>query len=162
MMDLRKIKKLIEMLEESNLHEMEISEGDSKIRLSRAAPQVLQTAPMATVQTAVAPSVAPAGTVAPAAEVAPAAPAGTVITSPLVGTFYDSPSPGEPAFVGVGARVKEGDVLCLIEAMKTFNQLEAEVAGTVREIYKQGGDPVEFGEPLFLIGDADGGNGGAE
>ena len=148
-MDLRKIKKLIELLEESALTEMEISEGKNTIRLSRAAPV---TAPVTPSTAPVIASASPA-TVTP--QDAPPTSAGTVIKSPLVGTFYNAPSPDESPFVTVGATVGEGDILCLIEAMKTFNQLEAEIAGVVTVVHKENGDPVEYGEPLFVIEAAD-------
>ena len=146
-MDLRKIKKLIDLLEDSALSEMEITEGENTIRLSRAAPQA-----MPAFASAAAPS--PANQV----ETAPATPApvdepspGQVIKSPLVGTFFHSPSPKDPPYVAIGSVVGKGDTLCIIEAMKTFNQLEAEIAGTVTVIHKNNGDPVEYGEPLFVI-----------
>ena len=146
-MDLRKIKKLIELLEDSALSEMEITEGENTIRLSRAAPPA-----MPAFASAAAPS--PANQVEPA----PATPApvdepspGQVIKSPLVGTFFHSPSPKDPPYVAIGSVVGKGDTLCIIEAMKTFNQLEAEIAGTVTVIHKNNGDPVEYGEPLFVI-----------
>ena len=154
-MDLRKVKKLIELLEESELTEMEITEGESTIRLSRgsnavSAPQQYLP-PMVgnfEAQSSVKPSVAePAGSHIDAHS----APSGNAITSPMVGTFYDAPSPDTAPYIEIGSAVKQGDVLCIIEAMKTFNQLEAEVSGTVKAIYKSSGDPVEFGEPLFLI-----------
>lgn len=161
-MDLRKVKKLIELLEDSALTEMEITEGDSTIRLSRAAARQPTTtalqvaASSAAIEAAMLPDTAtPATAAVPATatptEAAPATAAGRVVHSPLVGTFYDSPSPDDKPFVSVGSRVGEGDTLCLIEAMKTFNQLEAEIGGVVSVIYKHNGDPVEYGEPLFVI-----------
>lgn len=156
-MDLRKIKKLIELLEDSALSEMEISEGDNTIRLSRAARH--QPPPAA-------PAVAPAAVVDSPATESPAGPAdsadsppaGHVVVSPLVGTFYDAPSPDAAPFVTVGQAVAVGDTLCLIEAMKTFNHIDAEVAGTVSAVHKHSGEPVEYGEALFII-DGDGGSG---
>lgn len=148
-MDLRKIKKLIELLEESNLHEMEIQEGEESIRLSRGGGIV---APMA-----MPPVVAP---VAPAPIAAPAPTPEVVtndsnidnaLTSPMVGTFYGAAKPGDPAFVSVGDTVSVGDVLCIVEAMKIFNQIEADRAGKVVSILKESGDPVEYGESLFII-----------
>ncbi len=149
-MDLRKIKKLIELLEDSALSEMEITEGENTIRLSRAAlyappsPAALPT-----------PSATTSATPSPAPESDASVP-GKVIKSPLVGTFFNSPSPEDKPYVAIGSVVGEGDTLCLIEAMKTFNQLEAEVAGVVTVIYKNNGDPVEYGEPLFVIESRDG------
>ena len=151
-MDLRKIKKLIELLEGSALSEMEITEGENTIRLSRAAPHAMPAfasaaapSPANQVETASAPAT-PAPPV-PADEPPP----GQVIKSPLVGTFFHSPSPKDPPYVAIGSVVGKGDTLCIIEAMKTFNQLEAEIAGTVTVIHKNNGDPVEYGEPLFVI-----------
>jgi acetyl-CoA carboxylase biotin carboxyl carrier protein len=153
-MDLRKIKKLIDLLEESNLAELEIKEGEEVVRLSRvptgglavAAPVALQAAPVAP---------APAPTAAPvAAEAAPAAnalPDGHVVKAPMVGTFYASATPGAAAFVKVGQQVKAGETLGIIEAMKMFNQIEADVAGTVQAILVENGQPVEFDQPMFVI-----------
>jgi acetyl-CoA carboxylase biotin carboxyl carrier protein len=154
-MDLRKIKKLIDLLEESNLAELEIKEGEEVVRLSRvpkgaapmvaatpaAAPQAAAPAPVAAAPVAAAPEAAPADTL----------PSGNVIKAPMVGTFYASASPGAPAFVKVGQQVKAGDTLGVIEAMKMFNQIEAEVAGTVQAILIENGQPVEFDEPMFVI-----------
>jgi acetyl-CoA carboxylase biotin carboxyl carrier protein len=150
--DIRKIKKLIEMLEESHLTEIEIHEGEETIRLSRAAPAA---APMNTyyapppMQGMAAP--APAAAPVAAAVEAPAAPTGHMVTSPMVGTFYRSASPNAKPFVEVGAQVKVGDTLCIIEAMKMLNQIEADKAGVIKAILKENGQPVEYGEPLFVI-----------
>ena len=153
-MDIRKIKKLIELLDESGVAEIEIKEGEESVRISRA------TAPMAApmmAQPMAMPMAAPAA--APAAPAAPAAggdtvelPAGHVVKSPMVGTFYRAPSPGAKPFVEVGQSVNVGDTLCIIEAMKMLNQIEADKAGTVKAILGENGQPVEFGEPLFVIG----------
>jgi len=148
-MDIRKIKKLIEMLEESNLGEIEIKEGEESIRISRAgtaapAAQWMQ-AP------APAPTAAPVAVAPLAAPAAPSLPAGHMVTSPMVGTFYRSPSPSAASFVEVGSQVKVGDTLCIIEAMKILNTIESDKAGTVKAILKENGQPVEFGEPLFVI-----------
>jgi acetyl-CoA carboxylase biotin carboxyl carrier protein len=147
-MDLRKIKKLIDLLEESNLAELEIKEGEEVVRLSRvprnSAPAAAVAAPTA---------VAPAPTaVAVEAPTATALPAGHVVKAPMVGTFYESASPGTPAFVKVGQQVQAGETLGIIEAMKMFNQIEADVAGTVLAILVNNGQPVEFDEPMFVIG----------
>jgi acetyl-CoA carboxylase biotin carboxyl carrier protein len=156
--DIRKIKKLIELLEESALTEIEITEGEESIRLSRAAPMH----PPVT-QTYIAPpvtgvSMAPTERRAEVeAGTPPFAPARDTVDdentvgSPMVGTYYDSPSPDSGVYVTVGTEVAVGDTLCIIEAMKIFNHVEAERAGTVRKIFKQNGDPVEYGEPLFVI-----------
>ncbi|MGN6093214.1 MAG: acetyl-CoA carboxylase biotin carboxyl carrier protein [Luteibacter jiangsuensis] len=152
-MDLRKIKKLIDLLEESNLAELEIKEGEEVVRLSRvpkggvavAAPQMIA-APVATAPAAAAPAAAPA---APAAE--SGLPPGHVVKAPMVGTFYAASTPGAPAFASVGQQVKAGETLGIIEAMKMFNQIEADVAGTVVAILVENGQPVEFDEPMFVI-----------
>jgi acetyl-CoA carboxylase biotin carboxyl carrier protein len=154
-MDLRKIKKLIDLLEESNLAELEIKEGEEVVRLSRvpkgAAPMVAAAPAVAPQAAAPAPVAAAPVAAAPVAATADALPAGHVIKAPMVGTFYASASPGAPAFVKVGQQVKAGDTLGVIEAMKMFNQIEAEVAGTVQAILIENGQPVEFDEPMFVI-----------
>jgi len=142
--DLRKIKKLIELLEDSALSEMEITEGENTIRLSRSAPRRPAAVPPATTEP-------PAGPPAADPPPGPAPVAGNTVVSPLVGTFYDSPSPDQAPYVKVGSAVQRGDTLCLIEAMKTFNQIDAEIAGVVTLIHKNSGEPVEYGEPLFVI-----------
>jgi acetyl-CoA carboxylase biotin carboxyl carrier protein len=148
-MDLRKLKKLIDLVQESGISELEITEGEEKVRISRtltAAPMYAP-APMAY---AAAPAVAPASAAA-AAPVA-AEPEGHVVKSPMVGTVYFSPSPGAKAFVTVGQTVKVGDTLCIIEAMKLMNEIEADAAGVIKAIVVESGHPVEYGEPLFVIG----------
>jgi acetyl-CoA carboxylase biotin carboxyl carrier protein len=150
-MDIRKVKKLIELLEESNIDEIEIKEGEESVRISRNSAQPL----MAAYAPAPAPAPAPAAPSAPAAA-APAAPSapvssGKVITSPMVGTFYRSPSPTSPSFVEVGQTVKVGDVLCIVEAMKMMNQIEADKAGTIEAILVDNGEAIEFEQPLFSI-----------
>ena len=144
-MDIRKIKKLIEMLEESQLSEIEITEGEESIRLSRgsAAPN--------------APSYIPQPTI-PVADPEIPEPDETIgaLCSPMVGTFYASPNPDSKPYVEIGSRVSVGDTLCMIEAMKIFNQVDAEVSGVVKKILKNSGDPVEYGETLFMI-EEDGG-----
>ena len=152
-MDIRKVKKLIELLEESGIAEIEITEGEESVRISRnmpgqtammmAAPQMMQQAPAA--------AHAPAAAAAPAAPAEKALPAGHQVKSPMVGTFYRSPSPGAKSFVEVGQAVKEGEVLCIIEAMKMMNQIESDKSGTIKAILADNGDPVEFGQPLFII-----------
>ncbi len=156
-MDLRKIKKLIDLLEESNLAELEIKEGEEIVRLSRfpkgMAPSYAPSAPAAHVQVeaprAVERSVEAQ---APASAAQPGTPEGHTVRSPMVGTFYASPNPEAPPFVKVGQAVKAGDTLGIIEAMKMFNQIEADVSGTVLAVLVQTGNPVEFDEPLFVIG----------
>ena len=146
-MDLRKIKKLIEMLQESDLNEIEVKEGEESVRINRkkevninpAASQVSISAPAP--QQSVSP---PAIEVEPTHELAK-------ITSPMVGTFYRSPAPGKPAFVEIGQKVKAGDVVCIVEAMKMMNQVKSDVDGVVREIHIEDGQPVEFDQPLISI-----------
>jgi len=155
--DLRKIKKLIDILEESNLAELEIKEGEESVRLSRV-PKGAAFAPAAPVTHVQVPAPAPVS--APAVSAPAPAPAtsgkelppGHVLRSPMVGTFYASPNPEAPAFVKVGQTVKVGDTLAVIEAMKMFNQIEADAAGTVLAVLASSGQPVEFDEPLFVIG----------
>ena len=149
-MDIRKVKKLIELLEESNINEIEIKEGEESVRISRGSStaQMIQAAPMMAAP-AVAPAAAPVA--APAAEAAPAAPAGHTVNSPMVGTFYRSPSPSAPAFVEVGKTVKAGDVICIVEAMKMMNQIEADKSGVIEAILVEDGQPVEYDQPLIII-----------
>jgi len=150
-MDIRKIKKLIELLENSGLAEIEIKEGDDAIRISRssAVVETIVAAPAAAAVAAPAPAaVENAGDVV---DDNAGIPDGHVVTSPMVGSFYPSPSPESKNFVELGSKVKVGDTLCIIEAMKIFNEIEADKAGTVVAILKEPGDPTEFGEPLFII-----------
>lgn len=154
-MDIRKIKKLIELLEESNIGELEIKEGEESVRIARNSGGTQYfAAPMPTYAAAPAPATAPA-VAAPVVAAAVAAPAasssGHVVKSPMVGTYYGSPSPGSPAFVQVGQSVKVGDVICIIEAMKMMNQIEADKAGVVEAILVEEGQPVEFDQPLVTI-----------
>ena len=155
-MDIRKIKKLIELLEESGIAEIEIKEGEEALRISRmpvaathAAPQVAHLG----VLPAGAAAAATASAALPAAESAAPKPKPNehVITAPMVGTFYASPSPGAKAFVEIGDEIKVGQVLCIIEAMKMMNQIEADKAGRITSVMAQNGDPVEFGQPLFVV-----------
>ena len=151
-MDLRKIKKLIDLLEESNLAELEIKEGEEVVRLSRVPKGGVAVAAPAPVMMAPA-LVAAAPAPAAVAEVpaANALPAGHVVKAPMVGTFYASSSPGAPPFVKVGQQVKAGETLGVIEAMKMFNQIEADVAGTIQAILVENSQPVEFDQPMFVI-----------
>jgi acetyl-CoA carboxylase biotin carboxyl carrier protein len=149
-MDLRKLKTLIDLVAESGIAELEITEGEGKVRIVKF-PQGGQVGGAG----AAAPlPVAPAADVAPvaAAPVAPAVVQGHVVKAPMVGTFYRSPNPGSPAFIEVGQSVKEGDPLCIIEAMKLLNEIEADKSGTIKEILVENGQPVEYGQPLFVIG----------
>ena len=149
-MDLRKIKKLIELVEESGVAELEIQEGEESVRISRSS----STPAPAPVQYAAAPQPpAPAPAAAPAADAAPAKEevSGHQVRSPMVGTFYAAPSPGAKNFVEVGQKVNAGDVLCIVEAMKMMNQIEADVSGTVKAVLLSNGEPVEYDEPMFII-----------
>src|SRR5690554_6766594 len=150
-MDIRKVKKLIELLEESNIDELEIKEGEESVRISRNGARVSSAAPQ---YTAPPPAAAPAPAPAPlAAEAVAKEPEirGHLIKSPMVGTFYRAPSPGSPAFVEVGQHVKAGDVICIVEAMKMMNQIEADKSGVVEAILVDDGEPVEFDQPLVTI-----------
>jgi acetyl-CoA carboxylase biotin carboxyl carrier protein len=148
-MDIRKVKKLIELLEESNINEIEIKEGEESVRISRGGSIVAAPAAPAPV-IAAAPAAAPAP--APAAvDTAPEAPAGHTVNSPMVGTFYRSPAPSAPAFIEVGKTVKAGDVICIVEAMKMMNQIEADKSGVIEAILVEDGQPVEFDQPLVVI-----------
>jgi acetyl-CoA carboxylase biotin carboxyl carrier protein len=153
-MDIRKVKKLIELLDESGIAEIEITEGEEAVRISRYPSGAMVTqvpAPYAAAPQAPAAAAAPAPT--QAAESAPAAAEedGFPVTAPMVGTFYASSSPGAAPYVQVGDRVSEGDTLCIIEAMKMMNQIEADVSGVIKSIRVQNGDPVEYGQTLFVI-----------
>jgi acetyl-CoA carboxylase biotin carboxyl carrier protein len=155
-MDLRKIKKLIDLLEESNLAELEIKEGEEIVRLSRVPKGMVSTmamapAPMPAQRIEAAPVAATAADTAPGGS-GKVVPDGHVVKAPMVGTFYASANPDSPAFVKIGQQVKAGETLGIIEAMKMFNQIEADVAGTVRAILVSNGQPVEFDEPMFVIG----------
>lgn len=149
-MDLRKIKKLIELLEESNIGELEIKEGEESVRISRngVAPVVTYAAAPVAAPVAAAPAAAPAAAEAPAKA---ASVTGHVMRAPMVGTFYKSASPGSPAFVQKGQHVKVGDTICIIEAMKMMNQIEADKAGVIEAILVEDGQPVEFDQPLVTI-----------
>ncbi|HYD95631.1 MAG TPA: acetyl-CoA carboxylase biotin carboxyl carrier protein [Noviherbaspirillum sp.] len=157
-MDLRKLKTLIDLVAESDIAELEVTEGESKVRIvkSSGAPQnqVVMMQPQSLPQTVTAPAAAPvaAPAGAPAAPAAPAEPEGHIVKSPMVGTFYRSSAPGNPPFVDVGSTVKEGDTLCIIEAMKLLNEIDADASGVIKQILVENGQPVEFGQPLFVIG----------
>ena len=146
-MDIRKVKKLIELLEESDIAEIEIHEGEESVRINRYSSQLAPAAPA--FQAAAAPAAAPEAAPAPAAE--PEEPSGHVVKAPMVGTFYASSTPGGKAFVDRGDRVSEGDTLCIIEAMKILNQIEADCSGTIKSVLVENGQPVEFGQPLFIV-----------
>ncbi|RLA41246.1 MAG: acetyl-CoA carboxylase biotin carboxyl carrier protein [Gammaproteobacteria bacterium] len=148
-MDIRKVKKLIELLEESNIDELEIKEGEESVRIIRNSQTTYAAAPAPVVA---APIVA-AAPAAPGAgeEAAAPAPAGHLVTSPMVGTYYSSPAPDAPAFIEVGKTVKVGDVLCIVEAMKMMNQIEADKAGTIGAILVEDGEAVEFDQAMITI-----------
>lgn len=155
-MDLRKLKTLIDLVAESGIAELEITEGEGKVRIVKSTPPpagMMQGMPVGWPMMPAAPA-APNTTVVatpPAAEAAPAV-AGHIVKAPMVGTFYRAPNPGAAPFVDVGQTVKEGDTLCIVEAMKLLNEIEADHAGTIKEILVENGQPVEFGQPLFVIG----------
>ncbi|MBP6019905.1 MAG: acetyl-CoA carboxylase biotin carboxyl carrier protein [Burkholderiaceae bacterium] len=143
-MDLRKLKTLIDLVAESGIAELEITEGDDKVKIvkfSQAVQPVVQAAPVTTVAVA-----------APEVVAAPPAPTGHAVKAPMVGTFYRAPNPGASPFVEIGQAVKEGEPLCIIEAMKLLNEIEADKSGVIKEILVENGEPVEYGQPLFVIG----------
>ena len=149
-MDLRKLKKLIDLVEASGIAELEITEGEEKVRIAKSiagAPMMMSHAPQ--MMHAAAPIAAPAAVAAPAED---AIPDGHVVRSPMVGTFYRAPSPGAKNFAEVGQSVNAGDTLCIIEAMKLLNEIEADQGGVIKAILVENGQPVEYGEPLFVIG----------
>ncbi|MCZ4064205.1 acetyl-CoA carboxylase biotin carboxyl carrier protein [Oxalobacter aliiformigenes] len=160
-MDLRKLKTLIDLVADSDIAELEVTEGESKVRIAKTSsvqgqpvvmqqPQVL---PQQYVQPAAMPQVNVATQViATETAAAPAEPEGNVVKSPMVGTFYSAPAPGNPPYVEVGSTVKQGDTLCIIEAMKLLNEIEADTSGVIKQILVENGEPVEFGQPLFVIG----------
>ena len=149
-MDIRKIKKLIELLHDTDVAEIEISEGEESVRITRSGPnQVMVQAPMQSAQVISAPETA---SIPVATTPVDNTPSGHQLKSPMVGTFYRSPSPDSAAFIEIGSEVKVGDTLCIVEAMKMMNQIEADVAGKVLAILVEDGDPVEFDQPLVVIG----------
>jgi len=149
-MDLRKLKTLIELVETSGIAELEIQEGEERVRITRALMQGSHAAPSPPPPTGIAPSPpGPAMTAPP--EAAPPVEEGHVVKSPMVGTFYRSASPGAKPFVEVGDTVQQGDALCIIEAMKLMNEIEADASGTIKAVIAENGQPVEFGQPLFII-----------
>lgn len=157
-MDLRKLKTLIDLVAESDIAELEVTEGESKVRIVKSSAiaqnQMVMMQPQGISQyhAAPAPAAAPVAAPAAAAPAVAAEPTGHIVKSPMVGTFYRSSAPGSPAFVEVGATVKEGDTLCIIEAMKLLNEIDADKSGTITQILVENGQPVEFGQPLFVIG----------
>jgi acetyl-CoA carboxylase biotin carboxyl carrier protein len=155
-MDLRKLKKLIDLVQESGISELEVTEGEEKVRIAKhlgvaaAPPAYVAPGPAMAAPIAAAPALAP--TAAPAAEAASGLPDGHVVKSPMVGTFYRSSAPGSKPFVEVGDTVSEGQTLCIVEAMKLMNEIESDAAGAIKAILVENGQPVEYGQPLFVIG----------
>lgn len=158
-MDLRKLKTLIDLVSESGISELEITEGDGKVRIVKNAPPVMMVpsaapvgaAPVIATPSTIAGAPPAGGAATPGAGPAPETPAGHVVRSPMVGTFYRSAQPGAEPFVSVGSEVAEGDTLCIIEAMKLMNEIEADKSGTIKAVLVDNGSPVEFGQPLFVI-----------
>jgi acetyl-CoA carboxylase biotin carboxyl carrier protein len=156
-MDMRKLKTLVDLVSDSNISELEITEAEGKVRIVKAGygvPTTMMMQPAGQMMMSPAPQAQPApvdaGAAAAAAE-APAAPAGHVVKSPMVGTFYRSASPGSKPFVEIGAAIKEGDPICIVEAMKIMNEIESDMSGTVTKILVENGQAVEFGQPLFIV-----------
>ncbi len=156
-MDLRKLKTLIDLVAESGIAELEVTEGESKVRIVKSSPQlqnqVVMMHPQGPQQHFQAPVAAhsPSAAAPASPTISAAEPQGNIIKSPMVGTFYRSATPGGPAFVEIGSSVKEGDTLCIIEAMKLLNEIDAEISGVVTQVLVENGQPVEFGQPLFVI-----------
>ena len=150
-MDLRKLKKLIDLVQESGIAELEITEGEEKVKIVKGGAVSVSAAPVSAMP-ATAPAAGPAPAAPPAGEVPEAGQEGHVVKAPMVGTFYRSPSPDAKVFVEVGQAVKEGDTICIIEAMKLMNEIEADASGVVKAILVENGQPVEYGQPLFILG----------
>jgi acetyl-CoA carboxylase biotin carboxyl carrier protein len=151
-MDLRKLKKLIDLVQESGIAELEITEGEEKVRINRVgAPGHPGMMAMPQAAVAMAPAPLAAAVAAPVAE-APAEPEGHVVKSPMVGTFYRSSAPGAKPFIEIGQNINAGETLCIIEAMKLLNEIEADQSGVVKKVLVENGQPVEYGQPLFIIG----------
>jgi len=153
-MDLRKLKTLIDLVQNSGISELEISEGEEKIRIAKnlGAPAQAATYMVGAPAAHYAPAPAPSAAAAPAVAAAPAEPEGHAVKSPMVGTFYRSGTPGAPAFAEVGQTVKAGDTLCIIEAMKLMNEIEADASGVIKAVLVENGQPVEYGQTMFIIG----------
>lgn len=148
-MDLRKLKKLIDLVEESGIAELELTEGEEKIKIVKGGAQTRESAYVAPAPTLA--SLAASAPVEPPAASATAVPQGHTVTSPMVGTFYRCPTPGAKAFVEVGDTVKKGQTICIIEAMKLMNEIESDADGVIKEVLVENGEPVEYGEPLFIM-----------
>lgn len=150
-MDLRKLKTLIDLVSESNVSELEITEAEGKVRIVKGGPAPVQAMYQPMPAAAPAPALAPTAAAPAAPAAAPEAPKGHTVKSPMVGTFYRASSPGAKSFVEVGSQVKEGETVCIIEAMKILNEIEADKAGTITQILCENGQAVEYGQPLFVI-----------
>ncbi|MBI2745678.1 MAG: acetyl-CoA carboxylase biotin carboxyl carrier protein [Burkholderiales bacterium] len=150
-MDLRKLKTLIDLVSDSNVSELEITEAEGKVRIVKGGGAMVQSYQMPVAQAVAAPAAAPVAAAPVAAPVVAPAPSGHAVKSPMVGTFYRSSSPGAKAFVEVGQAVKQGETICIIEAMKILNEIEADKAGTITQILCENGQAVEYGQPLFII-----------
>jgi acetyl-CoA carboxylase biotin carboxyl carrier protein len=150
-MDLRKLKKLIDLVQESGIAELEITEGEEKVKIVKGGVVAMAPAPVAAMVAPVEARAAPAAAPAPAAAEGDAGQEGHVVKAPMVGTFYRSPSPDAKPFVEVGQAIKEGDTICIIEAMKLMNEIEADASGSVKAILVENGQPVEYGQPLFIL-----------
>ena len=150
-MDLRKLKTLIDLVSESNVSELEITEAEGKVRIVKGGGAVVQQVAPPVLAPVAVPVPAVAAPVAPAAAAVAEAPAGHIVKSPMVGTFYRSSSPGAKAFVEIGSQVKQGETICIIEAMKILNEIEADKSGTITQILGENGQAVEYGQPLFVI-----------
>ena len=150
-MDLRKLKTLIDLVSESNVSELEITEAEGKVRIVKGGSAVVQQVAAPVLAPVAVPVPAVAAPVAPAAAAVAEAPAGHIVKSPMVGTFYRSSSPGAKAFVEIGSQVKQGETICIIEAMKILNEIEADKSGTITQILGENGQAVEYGQPLFVI-----------
>lgn len=151
-MDLRKLKKLIDLVQESGIAELEITEGEEKVKIVKGGAVSVSAAPVMAMPAAAVPAAAAPAAGGAAAEVPDAGQEGHVVKAPMVGTFYRSPSPDAKVFVEVGQAVKEGDTICIIEAMKLMNEIEADASGVVKAILVENGQPVEYGQPLFILG----------
>ncbi len=151
-MDLRKLKTLIDLVADSGIAELEITEGEGKVRIVKFSQAVQPVAYAAGPAVAPAPAAAVPAAAEPAAAATPAVPEGHVVKAPMVGTFYRAPNPGASPFAEVGQAVKEGEPLCIIEAMKLLNEIEADKSGVIKQILVENGEPVEYGQPLFVIG----------
>ena len=151
-MDLRKLKKLIDLVQESGIAELEITEGEEKVKIVKGGVVSVSAPPVMAMPSVAAPAGAPTPAAVPTGETRDAGQEGHVVKAPMVGTFYRSPSPDAKVFVEVGQAVKEGDTICIIEAMKLMNEIEADASGVVKAILVENGQPVEYGQPLFILG----------